>query len=228
MWWCECAHTYYSFQKSYSGTDDTTLHNPTYGIGSTSAANRSGGKSPAHPSGSLQPQFDLYEEPADAESNFACLEPVLEPYAIHDFSEEVESKSARLASTRGAPKVTAKTHLGFTGRNKTSKDKHRSMSESESGNIRSKVTEKPPIAKKINIPVKPGKNRTNSQAGVLDRPKARALDRPQAGALEPPHAAYSELNQKTSYATLEPHMGDKLEDMSFNHASKENYSHLNR
>lgn len=160
---------------------------------------------PLHPP---NPSRDIYEEPNnDAESNFDCMEPTLMPYAIHDFSEgSLELESNKAADAREVPKVASKSRLGHLKKNK---DGRRSMSESESETIRNKKSTKlvkPPTAKKIKpVPIKP---RSNSQAGSLDLP----------------HATYSELDQKASYATLEPHIGDRVE---FSDHAEKSYSLLN-
>lgn len=164
---------------------------------------------------STKPSQELYEvieEPTnEAEKNLDFEEPSLMPYAIHEFPDEslTDQRSSSVTVNKAGPKVPNKSH--FSRNKKISKDPNIRRSRSESGRDdlqRVIKPAKPPVSKKGHIAMKPPLKGTASNSPV-----------PDAG-------AYSELDKKTSYATLEPHMGDKKEEFS-DAIMKESYCHLN-
>lgn len=156
---------------------------------------------------SAKPRQELYEvieEPTnEAEKNLELEEPSLMPYAIHEFPDEsMELRSASVTISKTGPKVPNKSHFGRNKKGSKDPNIRRSMSESGRDDPHKIIKPAKPL-----IPMKPALKTTASSP-------------------VPSAAAYSELDKKTSYATLEPHMGDKKEDFP-DAGKKDSYSHLN-
>ena len=139
------------------------------------------------------------------------------PYAIHEFMDEnslaasSNSKSAVTSSQKQPMKV---------NRNKRTQ---RSFSASDGikGKASKKPTIKPPVAKKGGPPPTAASKPFLTSERVLLPP----LMSPELGS--DPQGAYSELDKKTSYATLEPHMGNDSDKVLPVPETKESYCHLN-
>lgn len=210
---------------------EDVLHNPTYGLENTSSFDNST-QNPVsrryqpsqNPLSAESPVQELYEcvtEPInDAEIDLDQDQFGLVPYAIHDFSEEsqqLESKTGNVTAAGGKVRPVISTKANVS-RKKGSKDR-RSMSESNKAEISTaeKHSNKPPTAKKLRNPLKPAVHVRTSSASA----------KPQALAVQP-QGTYSELDKKASYATLEPHIGEKGEEKALPQSeSKEAYRHLN-
>ena len=158
-----------------------------------------------------QEVYEFIEEPTnEAEVNLDMNEPSLMPYAIHEFPDE--STELRSSSVTTKPKPPSKSNI--SRHKKGSKDPAIRRSLSESGRDdphRIILPGKPPVSKRGHIPMKPPLKGSSSTPPVPDA------------------MAYSELDKKTSYATLEPHMGEKREDIStlLESNTKDSYCHLN-
>ena len=138
------------------------------------------------------------------------------PYAIHDFSEDGSTGETMIGSVGMAKNKSGRTVASKTNPNRPKKprkdlDIRRSMSESGKLDIERQ--------KQLPKPQKP--------------PKAQRIKKPLAKPSLPTVSAslevcgYSELNQKTSYATLEPHMGGEESSVVVEPNEKEKYCHLN-
>lgn len=162
-----------------------------------------------------QEVYEAIEEPVNQAE---VLEPMdqfgLLPYAIHDFSEDSMSVETKGAVNRGAPTVPSKVN-NRPKKGKKDLDIRRSMSES--------VSSRPETERK---PLKPP---TAQRTGVLKKPALKPVPHTHStsvSAATPSQGAYSELDKKTSYATLEPHIGGEDINMA-EQTSKESYCHLN-
>lgn len=171
-------------------------------------------QSPLNATQGGQQEYEVItEEPInEAEVDIESSEPFnLMPYAVHDFSEELEPVAI-------TPRVQSSKSHGNQFKRKNAKNMRRSMSDSGKDAVHGQKPVKPP---KISLkPAKPAIATTSLQAGS------------QAGSQVPSTeflGAYSELDKKTSYATLEPHIGEKGEVVPMSEQNvKEKYSHLNR
>lgn len=195
------------------------MQNPTYELRAASSKETSAAK--RYPKSTQQAQNshtqEVYEAVDEPVNQAEVLEPMeqfgLLPYAIHDFTEDSTSldiKSSSVVSKAG-PTVPSKVNINRPKKGNKDLDIRRSMSESGSD----KKPLKPPKAQKI---------------GILKKPALRSVPRTQstsASAAPPPQGMYSELDKKTSYATLEPHIGREEVPMAEHNNSKESYCHLN-
>lgn len=212
---------------NFRGIEESAMQNPTYELRANDdtlalkpSANKRYVKNARHQkSNQCHELYEAIEEPINQAE---VLEPTEQfsplPYAIHDFSEENISVETNGGSTAvKGPAVLSKVNIN---RPKKGKGKN-SRSMSESGRIESNekkkstkpIALKPPIAQKVSVLVKPA---LRSVAHTQSTSASPAL----------PQGTYSELDMKTSYATLEPHMGG--EDVSIPEPNfKESYCHLN-
>lgn len=194
---------------------DGTLHNPTYEIEScpTPVQIKPTKKLPV-PSSHNEVYEAIQEEP---EQQFEFDDTAAIPYAIHDFEE----------SARTANNTAVVASLNDAGRRVSSpkkkrkvkgKDFRRSWSESSKGTASvtsRKPIVKPPIAARKTALVRPP---LKSDAQLVAHSTSLQPD-------VPPHGgAYSELDKKASYATLEAHTGE-CEEKEI--PLKESYHHLN-
>jgi hypothetical protein len=201
----------------YRDDEECTLQNPTYELGGSGAL---AAKPVTTRHANNPPNHQVYEDMDEA------LEPTEEftpmPYAIHDFGEDGTSCSVDMKAESNVVLVgpTVPTKPNFARpKKKKGKEKNldirRSLSESATKPI---AAAKPPIAQRTGILKKPALKPALQPLRTLSVSESAV----------PPHGAYSELNQKSSYATLEPHIGGGLEDTSTaEQNSKESYCHLN-
>lgn len=140
----------------------------------------------------------------------------LVPYAIHDFSEDGNAGetivgSMGMAKNKSGPTIASKANLNRPRKPKKDSDIRRSMSESGKLDIERQ--------KQLPKPQKPPKSQR------MKKPLAKPSLPTVTASLEV--CAYSELDQKTSYATLEPHIGGEEGSIVVEPNEKEKYCHLN-
>lgn len=175
-------------------------------------------QSPLNATQGGQQEYEVItEEPInEAELDIESSEPFnLMPYAVHDFSEELEPVAI-------TPRVQSSKSHGNQFKRKHAKNMRRSMSDSGKDAVHGqKNSEKPVKPPKISLkPAKPAIATTSLQAGSQAGSQVTSTEF---------LGAYSELDMKTSYATLEPHIGEKGEVVPMSEQNvKEKYSHLNR
>ena len=214
----------------HRGLEESALQNPTYELGAndigTSAKRyikNTGQALPRQNTNKTQEVYEAIEEPINQAE---ALEPSEQftplPYAIHDFAEGsgvglVEDQSTSSNVTIKGPAIASKVNISRPKKGKgKNADMRRSMS--ESGRLEKPAEKKSPKPIALKPPIA-------QKAANLKKPPLKS-HRTQSTSAAPPQGTYSELDQKTSYATLEPHIGGDevtLPDTS----SKESYCHLN-
>lgn len=211
---------------NYRGIEDSAMQNPTYELGTNDdtlalkpSAKRYVKNARHQNSNKSHEVYEAIEEPINQAE---VLEPTEQfsplPYAIHDFSEDNISMDTKSGSTTvKGPVVPFKANINRPKKGK-GKDSEIRRSMSESGRLETEkcakpIALKPPIAQKSSVLKKPA---------LKPVPQTHST----AASAAPPQGTYSELDMKTSYATLEPHIGG--EDVSVPEPnSKESYCHLN-
>lgn len=208
-------------------TEESALQNPTYEIGGNGAStDKRCVKNAGHalPHQNTKKSLEVYEAVEEPINEAESLEPSEQftplPYAIHDFSEggggsSVEDHSS--VAIKGPP-IASKVNINRPKKGKGKNlDIRRSMS--ESGRLEAPTEKKHPKPIALKPPIA-------QKAAALKKPPLKSALCTQSTSAAPPHGAYSELDKKTSYATLEPHIGGD-EVTTPESSSKESYCHLN-
>ena len=160
------------------------------------------------PPGNIRTAAEVYEKvdepinPEEAEFD-ACQPHQAQPYAVHDFSEDKppDIEMAKPVKYKKTPKTKGKFGANDVSKTKSTGKNNSSAQKTQKSTMLSKL--KPQIAQKPPL-VSPVHH------GAMDYD---------------PGGAYSELDQKMSYASLEPHTG--FNTATRDNAMTESYGHLN-